>query len=271
MIISSLMEYKRIIIKVGTSIITSPSGPFEAGYISEIVNDICKVKEGREIILVSSGAVGAGMEVLGMVDYPEAISVKQATAAVGQSRLMHIYEGLFRRHNQPIAQVLLTHRELGNRKERLNILNTFNTLFGFSVISIVNENDAVATEELSFSDNDSLAAHLASLIDADLLILLTDENGFYKIDKSGDRCELVREVSEITKEMDGWVRDTEGKISRGGMKAKLSAVKLALDSGVKTVIASGRKKGIISEIVGGKSIGTVFLPKVIAQNLQETT
>ncbi|MBU1599514.1 glutamate 5-kinase [bacterium] len=256
-----MKKEKRIVIKVGTSLITSSSGPFETLYLSEIVGDLCKVKEGREIILVSSGAIGAGMKVLGMADYPNILSVKQATAAVGQSRLMHIYEELFARYNQPIAQVLLTHRELRNRKERLNILNTFSTLFSFSVIPIVNENDAVATEELIFSDNDALASHLASLLAADLLILLTDENGLYKIDQDGNRYELIREVCEITKEMDGWVRDIEGKISRGGMKAKLSAVKLALDSGIKTVIASGKKKGIISEIIGGERVGTVFLPK----------
>ncbi len=262
LIVSKLMEYKRIIVKVGTSIITSPSDSFEAGYIAEIVNDICKIREGREVILVSSGAIGAGMQILGMQIYPEAISLKQATAAIGQSRLMHIYEELFGRYDQPIAQILLTHRELGNKREWLNILRTFNTLFSFSVIPIVNENDAVATEELNpiFSDNDSLAAHLASLLTVDLLILLTDEDGLYKTDKSGKALELIREVSEITKEVEGWVRDTEGKISRGGMKAKLSAVKLATASGTKTVIASGRKKGTISKIIGGESIGTVFFP-----------
>jgi glutamate 5-kinase len=257
------MEYKKVIIKVGTSIVTSSSG-FEAVYIAEIVHDICKIKEGREIILVSSGAIGAGMEVLGMKDYPEAISVKQATAAVGQSRLMHIYERLFGRYNQPIAQILLTNRELRNRKEQLNITNTFNTLFSFSVIPIVNENDAVATEELNllFSDNDSLAAHLASLIDANLLILLTDENGLYKINKSGKDCELIEDVSKITKEVEGWVRDTEGKISRGGMKAKLKAAKFATDAGIKTIIANGMEKGTISKIIGGEKVGTVFFPNI---------
>jgi glutamate 5-kinase len=259
------MKYKRVVIKVGTSLFAGESSYFDTHHISHITEEIAKIKErGCEVTLVSSGAIGAGMERLGLRCYPSSIPERQATASVGQSHLMHTYEKLFSAHNQKVAQVLLTHRELSNRRSYLNILNTFHRLFGFGVIPIVNENDAVATEELQeplFSDNDTLAAHISTLIDADLLVILTDEDGLYRFDKDGKNRELISVVPEITKEIEGYVRDRKGRVTKGGMSAKIKAARLTTETGITTIIANGKKRGIVLKAVAGKEIGTRFLPK----------
>ena len=210
------------------------------------------VQSGVECILVSSGAVGAGLMTLGLSDRPHDLAGVQACAAVGQCKLMQLYETAFSAHGLHVAQLLLTHGDLDSRTRRANVTNTLDRLLcQKQVVPIINENDSVAVEELRFGDNDRLSAEVAMLAEADLLILLTTAEGLLK------GTEVVSEVRDIDAVME-YARPTKGKLSMGGMTSKLQAVKTAIDAGIPTVIAGGRRPGAIESILAGKNIGTRF-------------
>ena len=214
---------------------------------------------GREVVLVTSGAVAAGRKTLQIADRPEEKSVKQACAAVGQARLMMLYQKLFAEYNQVTAQILLTKYTMINAVSRENAVNTFRELAKMKVIPIVNENDTVSTDEIEFGDNDTLSALVAALIKADLLILLSDIDGLYTDDpRKNKEAGLVTFVPAVTKEILAMGKGAGTSVGTGGMSSKITAAKIAVGCGADMVIANGEDIGNIRKIMEGKSIGTLF-------------
>ena len=219
-------DIKTLVVKIGTTLLSDEHG-FEGQVLEEVVKDLSRVKHARglNLLIVSSGAMGCGMDRLGMRERPTALPLKQATAAVGQARLMHVYEALFETYGDGLrtAQVLLSAYDLDNRQSYLNVRNTINTLFDFkNVVPIVNENDSTAPDELRFGDNDTLAAKVAAKIDADLLIILSNVDGLYDKDPSTDSgAKLIDHVEKVTQDIERFAEDTLAPTSIGGMKTKL--------------------------------------------------
>ena len=259
-----LAEVRRIVVKVGSSILASVEKGLHYEVFTHLAKEISELKrEGYEIIVVSSGAIAAGMEKLGYKTRPQSITQKQATAAVGQSRLMKIYEDLFSRHGQILAQVLLTHDDLSHRRRFLNARNTLLTLLDLGIIPIINENDTVVVDEIKFGDNDNLSALITNLIEADLLIILTNIEGLCDADpRYHPQARCIPLVEDIDMDMDGMVGGTEGEWNIGGMVSKIQAAKKASKFGIPTVIARGNRKEVLHEILKGKEVGTLILPKV---------
>ena len=263
------LDVKRIVIKLGTNVLRDEQGEVALSRIYSFIDDISKlVEQGKEIIVVTSGAVGLGKKKLNL-DSTEGDGVKQACAAVGQSRLMSFYENGFGVHNIPIAQILLTEDDFSLRHRYLSLRTTLNKLIEMGVVPIINQNDTVSTIELadrlagmkvSFSDNDKLSALVASELDADLLILLSDIDGLYTANpKENNNAELIKEVELVTDEILNLGTDaSEG--GRGGMKTKLEAAKLVTRFGGKVLIANGKTPYIINKIFSGEEIGTMFIP-----------
>lgn len=258
-------DVKTLVVKIGTTLL-SGERPFDGVLLEEIVRDLAELKRERDIniLIVSSGAIGCGMNALGLTTRPKSLPLKQAAAAVGQATLMHYYETLFRHYGEELktAQVLLTAADLDNRQSYLNVRNTIHTLFELKkVIPIVNENDSIATEEIKFGDNDTLAAKISGKIDADLLIILSDVDGLFDTNpaKNPD-ARLIARVEEVTDEIELLAGDTAAETSIGGMKTKLAAVKIACAAGLLVVIANGRRPHIVREILAGKGRGTLFCP-----------
>lgn len=254
---------KRIVIKIGSSSLTHhQTGELNLMKIEKLVRVICDLKgEGREVVLVSSGAIAAGRQALGGKKRPETVSEKQAYAAVGQARLMMVYQKLFSEYNQTAAQVLMTKNTIIGEDSRYNAQNTFDELLKLGTIPIVNENDTVSTHEIQFGDNDRLSAIVAALIGADLLILLSDIDGLYSDDpKSNPKAEFISLVKEITPEFLQMGKNTTGSdVGTGGMSAKLAAARIATDAGSDMVIANGESVEIVEDIVNGEDRGTLFL------------
>ncbi|MEI6349823.1 MAG: glutamate 5-kinase [Verrucomicrobiota bacterium] len=249
---------KRIVVKFGTGILTQPeANTLDHEQIERLSAEVAAtVRAGHECLVVSSGAVGAGLMTLGLSERPSDLAGIQACAAVGQSKLMHFYEMAFVKHGLHVAQLLLTYGDLDSRTCYANAVNTIGRLLsGGKVVPIINENDSVAVEELRFGDNDRLSAEVATLAHADLLILLTTADGLMN---GGEVIPEVRDIDAATE----FVLPTKGKLSVGGMASKLQAVKLAVDAGIPTVIASGRTPGIIESILEGHPVGTRFFPKL---------
>jgi glutamate 5-kinase len=258
-----LGKARRIVVKVGSSILASVNKGLHYEVFSRLTKEISDLKrQGCEIVLVSSGAIAAGMEKLGYKTRPQAITQKQATAAVGQTRLMNIYEDYFSRYQQMVAQVLLTHDDLSHRRRFLNARNTLLTLLGLGIIPIINENDTVAVDEIKFGDNDNLSALITNLIGADLLVILTDIDGLCDSDprvNPNARCIFL--VEDIDRNINGIVGQTKNEMSVGGMISKIEAARKASRFGIPTVVARGTKDGILHQILKGKEIGTLILPK----------
>lgn len=245
---------KRIVLKFGTGILTTPDGSaLEKKQFRRLAADIAGlVRDGHECVIVSSGAVAAGLRVLGLHERPTDLATIQGCAAVGQSKLMQMYEMAFATHELDVAQLLLTHGDLDSRMRYLNAKNTLRRLVeARTIVPIINENDSVAVEELRFGDNDRLSAEVAMLAEADLLILLTSVDGLMHEGK------VIPVVSDIENAAQ-FVRHEKGKFSVGGMLSKLDAVKIATRARIPTVVANGRKAGVISRIASGKSEGTSF-------------
>jgi len=255
-----------IVVKIGTSSLTQPANQQLAlSTIASLCETLSELRQqGHRVILVSSGAVGIGCARLGLKERPKTIALKQAIAAVGQGRLMRIYDDLFTILQQPIAQVLLTRLDLVQRHHYLNISNTFQELFNLGVIPIVNENDTVAVEELKFGDNDTLSALVASLVAADWLFLLTDVDKLYSADPRSDPearpITLVNNLQEL-RELQIQTGTQGSQWGTGGMATKISAARIAIASGVHTVITEGRFPGNIPKILQGEAIGTHFQPQ----------
>lgn len=254
---------KTIVVKIGTSSLTQPeTGQLALSTIASLTETLCNLRQqGHQVILVSSGAVGVGCARLGLTERPRAIALKQAVAAVGQGRLMRIYDDLFTTLQQPIAQVLLTRADLVQRSRYLNAYNTFQELLGLGVIPIVNENDTVAIEELKFGDNDTLSALVASLVEADWLFLLTDVDKLYSADPrtvaDARPISLVSNIEDLEIQTGG----QGSQWGTGGMVTKISAARIAIAAGVRTVITQGRSPHDIEKIIQGEAIGTHFEPQ----------
>ena len=254
---------RRIVVKVGSSILASVEKGLHYEAFSHLTKEISDLKrQGYEIVLVSSGAIAAGMEKLGYKTRPQAITQKQATAAVGQTRLMNIYENYFSRYQQMVAQVLLTHDDLSHRRRFLNARNTLLTLLELGIIPIINENDTVVVDEIKFGDNDNLSALITNLVGADLLIILTDIEGLCDSDpRVNPNTHCIPLVEDIDANMEGIVGETKSEMSVGGMISKIQAAKKASRFGIPTVVARGTKDGILHQILKGKEIGTLILSK----------
>lgn len=254
---------QRIVIKIGSSSLTHPqTGELNLLKIEKLIRILCDLRgEGRDVVLVSSGAIAAGRQALGGQKRPESISEKQAYAAVGQARLMMVYQKLFSEYNRVAAQVLLTKDTMTNEVSRYNAQNTFDELIQLGAIPIVNENDTVSTHEIQFGDNDRLSAIVAALIGADLLILLSDIDGLYSDDpRKNPQAQFISLVEEISPELLDMGKDTAGSdVGTGGMSAKLAAARIATDSGSDMVIANGKNVEIIHDIMQGAFKGTLFM------------
>jgi glutamate 5-kinase len=255
-----------LVIKIGTSSLTQPeTGSLALSTIASVVETLSRLRiQGYRVVLVSSGAVGVGCTRLGLTERPRAIALKQAVAAVGQGRLIRIYDDLFTALQQPIAQVLLTRGDLVQRNSYLNVERTFQELLGLGVIPIVNENDTVAIDELKFGDNDTLSALVASLVGADWLFLLTDVDRLYSADPrhnpDAQPISLVNRLEEL-KELQIQVGDRGSNWGTGGMMTKIAAAQIATGAGVRTVITQGKTPHNIERILQGEAIGTQFEPQ----------
>ena len=262
-----LREKKRIIIKVGSSTLThEETGDLNLSKIERLVRVISDLKgEGKEVILVSSGAIAAGRQALGHRKRPESLAQKQAFAAVGQARLMMVYQRIFSEYNQTAAQVLLTKHTMINDSSRYNAQNTFEELLKLGAVPVVNENDTVSTSEIpfvdTFGDNDRLSAVVASLVGADLLILLSDIDGLYSDDpRMNPDARFIPLVKEIDSKLLAMGKSTSGSdVGTGGMSAKLGAARIATDSGADMIIANGQDVSVIQQIMDGQEKGTLFL------------
>lgn len=260
---NQLQAARRIVVKVGTSTLTHPNGKLNYSRIEGLVRELANaVNAGKQILLVSSGAVGAGMDRLGWKEKPKTIPAKQAAAAVGQGILMHTYEKLFAEYGQVVAQVLLTREDSVNRRRYANSRNTLLTLLDIGVIPIINENDAVSIDELKIGDNDTLSANVAAIVDADLLIILSDVDGVYSANPQTDpQARLLPEIAEVTPEVEAICGGAGTMRGTGGMLTKMAAARMAMNSGIVMVIASGGRDGVVQSIIDGRPIGTLFPPR----------
>jgi glutamate 5-kinase len=258
----------RIVVKIGSNILTESAGGLNQRRINAIsreVTDLCNA--GHEVVIVSSGAIAAGMVKMGLSQKPKETMLKQAAAAAGQSSLMQAYEKSFQRHNKKVAQVLLTRGVVSLRHTYLNSRNTFLTLLEYGLIPIVNENDTVATEELKFGDNDQLAAIVAGLIDADRLIILSDVEGLYSSDpKKDQRAIIIPTVKVITPELKSICGGAGSSVGLGGMYSKVLAAEKAMSFGIPVNIINGTQKGLLVSIVKGGHHGTEFLAEKKSMN-----
>ncbi|UMZ74080.1 glutamate 5-kinase [Natranaerofaba carboxydovora] len=258
----NLTENSIIVFKVGTSTITYPNGKLNLNYCDKLVRQLSDLaNQGIKVILVASGAVGAGLGKLNFQKKPETTSEKQALAAVGQGVLIQHFEKLFSEYGHTIAQILLTRDDIANRKSYLYARKTLATLLSYGVIPIINENDTVATDEIEFGDNDTLSALVASTVDANLLVLLSDIEGLYTKDpyKHPD-AKFISEVKKITPDIESLCGISHDKRGTGGMVSKIQAAKIATSSGVPMIITQGNCPEIIQDIIEYKSVGTLFHP-----------
>lgn len=255
-----LAEIKRVVIKVGSSSITAAQGEPDAGSLEALVAQVaCLKQQGRDCLLVSSGAIAAGMGRLGLPGRPSTMPWKQACAAVGQGIIMQTYEKLFSLHNLVAGQVLLTRGDLADRSRFLNARHTLSTLLHLNVVPIINENDTVAVEEINFGENDFLSALVAGLVDADLLCLLTDIDGLYTGDpRVVPGARLISTVNCITPEMEALAGGPGTARGSGGMASKLAAARVATRCGTAVVIANSRERWVVPRILDGEDLGTFF-------------
>ena len=250
----------RIVIKIGTSTLAYPGGRLNIRHTEELVKTFSDLKNaGHELVLVSSGAIGMGAGKL-QIDRPQDMPTKQAAAAVGQCELMYTYDRLFTDYSHPVAQILVTQEDFNSPRRLGNLQNTLYRLLQLRVVPIINENDTVATEEISVGDNDTMAALVAKYIQADLLVLLSDIDGLYTADPhTHPEAELIPEVRAVTPELEALAGGAGSKLGTGGMATKLTAAKLATGAGVDMVIANGADPMLLYDIVAGRRAGTRLL------------
>ena len=257
----ALKTAKRIVVKAGSKVLVQSSGHPDRQQLKQLVDEMAQFQnQGGETVFVSSGAVGAGLDALGMETRPKAMPDLQMAAAVGQIRLMSIYAELFGENQCDIGQVLLTHDALKHRERHLNARNTLLNLIAHRIIPVINENDTISTEEIKFGDNDVLAALVSILIDADALILLSSTDGLREPDGNGE-TRRVSFIEEVDKTVLALVADRQDKLSTGGMASKLKSAQIAAHNGIPVVIANGRKTGVLSRILDGQDEGTLLFPK----------
>jgi len=256
-----LTQCKRIVVKVGSSLVTNQGAGLDAQAIASWARQIAALREnGCEVVLVSSGAIAEGMQRLGWKQRPSAVHELQAAAAVGQMGLVQVYESCFREHDLHAAQVLLTHADLAHRERYLNARSTLRTLLNLGVIPIINENDTVVTDEIKFGDNDTLGALVANLIEADALIILTDQKGLYSADPRKDpSATLISAIPANDPQLENMAGGAGSHIGRGGMITKVLAARRAARSGAHTVIASGNETDVLPRLLRGENIGTLLI------------
>ncbi len=257
-----LAQGKCWVVKIGSALITNDGQGLDSVRIDAWIAQLASLrKQGIDVVVVSSGAIAEGMRRLGWQQRPRALFELQAAAAVGQSGVSEIYTRGFQRYDLHAAQILLTHDDLSDRKRYLNARSTLKTLLNLDVVPIVNENDTVVTEEIRFGDNDSLAGMVANLIEADALLILTDQPGLCTADpRSHNDAKLITEISIDDPALDTMVKPGAGALGRGGMVTKLRGARLAARSGAMTVIADGREPEVISRVLAGEALGTLLLP-----------
>lgn len=257
-------DVKKVVVKIGTSSLTRKDGSFNKEFALSIAKQVSELKNSnKDIILVSSGAIGTGCEALGFHERPKSIPLKQATAAVGQSILMQEWTKVFEKYGLKVAQILLTYDAFSDRKTYLNLRNSMSSLLELGVIPIINENDPICVHEIgeTFGDNDTLSAMVSSKVEADLLILMTDIDGLYtKNPKKSKDAKKIPIIEEITPEIESFGGGAGDK-GTGGMKTKLEAAKIAQKSGCFMVIASSEENNLILRVINGEDIGTLFIPK----------
>lgn len=256
---------KRIVIKIGTSTLTYDNGNLNLGRIEKIAMYISDLmNSGKEVILVTSGAIGVGVSTMNLKERPKTIREKQAAASVGQVALMNIYSKLFGEYGYSVGQILLTRDVIENEISKNNVVNTFETLLENNIIPIVNENDSVAIDEIEnvsrFGDNDNLAAIVSSIVDANLLIILSDIDGFYDSNpRTNLDAKLIKEVRYITEDVENYAEGAGSNLGTGGMETKIQAAKTVTHKGTDMVLASGENPGILIDILNGEEIGTLFI------------
>ena len=250
-------------VKIGSSSLTHENGRLALHKIDQLARSLSDIHNGgRDVVLVSSGAIAAGVAALHLSARPKETAGKQAAAAVGQGALVQLYEKFFLEYRQSVAQILLTKDVMEHPVRRQNAANTFDKLFEYDVIPIVNENDTISTDEIEFGDNDRLSAYVAELVQADLLILLSDIDGLYTADPSTHpEAELIGEVKEITPEIAAMAGDSKSKVGTGGMATKIMAAQIAGNAGIDMIIANASAPGVLEDIFDGKEIGTYFYGK----------
>lgn len=256
----TISNAKRLVVKVGSALLTNDGAGIDRQAIDAWVEQIAKLlSAGKEVVLVSSGAVAEGLVRLGIDTRPESIHMLQSAAAVGQMGLIQTYETSFRRFERQTAQILLDHDDMANRERYLNARSVIQTLMELNVVPIVNENDTVVTDEIRFGDNDRLAALVANLIDADALIILTDKDGMYSANPDENKdAKLISQALASDSSLDALAGSSNGALGRGGMQTKLEAARLASRSGCNTVIAGGRNQDILTRICEGENLGTLL-------------
>ncbi len=263
-----LAKIKRIVIKIGSRVLTAENGGLDSAFLDSLALDIARLRQkGCEVVVVSSGAIAAGICALGLQERPKTIPQKQATAAVGQSKLIQAYEEAFFRQDLKVAQVLLTGDDLANRLRFLNARATLDALLSYGVVPVINENDTVAVEEIKFGDNDNLSALVTSLVEAHLLIILSDIDGFYDADpRSNPDARLVPLVRTISRSVEQAASGSGSAVGTGGMITKISAAKRAGRYGVPTLLINGKKPGTLAKALAGEEVGTLFLPSGASLN-----
>lgn len=258
-----IRKAKRIVIKVGTSTLAHKTGMLNIRRVEELIKVISDLKNsGKEIVFVTSGAIGVGVGKLGLSKRPTDMPTKQACAAIGQSELMYIYDKHFTEYNHNVAQVLLTRDIIESEKRKENVVNTLERLLELSVIPIVNENDTVSVDEIEFGDNDTLSAIVGNLVGADLLIILSDIDGLYDADPHINKdAKLIHEVTEIDETIIGLAGGKGSALGTGGMQTKIHAAQYCLEAGFPMAILNGSKPKNLYDLLDGKPIGTVFYTK----------
>ena len=258
-----LKQARRIVVKIGSSLVSSREAGLQPERIDRLADEIAALRSSnRELLIVSSGAIISGIKKLALKDYPKSLPIKQAAAAVGQSRLMWAYEKSFERLGLRVAQILLTHQDLADRRRFLNARHTLAALIEFGVIPIINENDTVAVEEIRVGDNDSLAAEVAHLVDADLLVILSDVDGLFTEDpRKNPSAQLIPVITEITEDIERRAGVSTTFEGTGGMATKVRAAKKVGEYGVATLILNGQQAGLLPIVLSGGDGGSLFLAK----------
>ncbi len=254
----------RVVIKIGTSTLAHKTGLLNIHRVEELCKVISDLKNaGNEVILVSSGAIGMGVGKLSLAEKPSDIPTKQAAAAVGQCELMYTYDKLFSEYNHTVAQILVTGDDIEHTDRKVNFINTMARLLELGALPIINENDSVSTNEIEIGDNDTLGAIVATALNADLLIILSDIDGLYTADPKKDgNAKLLHTVNEITPEIEKMIGGAGSSLGTGGMITKINAAKIACEKGIDMVIANGENPNILYDIIDGKYVGTRFIGKV---------
>jgi glutamate 5-kinase len=262
---SVLAQAHRVVVKVGSSLVTNDGRGLDHEALARWAEQIARlVEQGKQVVLVSSGAIAEGMQRLGWTKRPKAINELQAAAAIGQTGLVQAYETIFRSHNLLAAQVLLTHEDMADRKRYLNARTTLRTLLDLKGVPIINENDTVSTDEIKLGDNDTLGALVTNLIEADCLVILTDQKGLYTSDPRNDpRARLVEEAHAGDPELEKMAGGAGSSVGTGGMLTKILAAKRAARSGAHTIIASGREENVLLRLASGELIGTQLLARTV--------